>query len=73
MRTGDQAAAKEQLVKASELDSENPEAHYNMGLLFYRLSEYERALSHAKEAYSAGYPLPGLRNLLEGRGYALGQ
>lgn len=41
-----------------------PEAHYNLGLLYTDLKEYDLALEHALEAYEAGYPLPGLRRRL---------
>ncbi|HHC73070.1 MAG TPA: tetratricopeptide repeat protein [Thiotrichales bacterium] len=42
----------------------NPELHYNMGLLYYRKGDIAKAREHAKRAYELGYQLPGLRNLL---------
>ena len=67
-RTGD---AREQLEIAIQLEPENPEVHYNLGLLLVRLGDYENARIHAAEAYSRGYPLPGLRNMLSQAGHPL--
>lgn len=45
------------------------EMHYFLGLVLLRKKEYSEARVHAKEAYSLGYPLPGLRNRLRSVGY----
>ena len=37
---------------------------YNLGLAYFRLKEYARAVEHARRAYALGFPLPGLRELL---------
>lgn len=51
--------------KASlEYDPNNAEAHYNYGLLLVKIDQPKASLVHAKKAYSMGYPLPGLKNLL---------
>jgi tetratricopeptide (TPR) repeat protein len=47
----------------------HPEIHYNLGLALVDLKRYEEALGHAEEAYSRGYPLPGLNDKLRRAGY----
>jgi len=49
-------------AKASDL-------HYNMGLLYADMKQYEKANQHAQLAYALQYPLPGLRNRLKRLGY----
>ena len=70
-RIGRHNDAKEQLRIAVELAPENPEVHYNLGLVLVQLQDFENARIHAAEAYSRGYPLPGLRNLLSRAGHPL--
>ncbi|MFA3790724.1 tetratricopeptide repeat protein [Aliiglaciecola sp. SL4] len=50
--------------EAVKFAPENPEAHYNFGLFLMQVGEESKALEHAKKAYSMGYPLPGLKNML---------
>ncbi len=57
--------AEEQYLKALELDSDNPETHYNLGLLYVETGRLEEAKKHAKVAYEAGYPLKGLKNKID--------
>lgn len=42
--------------------------HYNLGLVCLKLSDESCAVEHARAAYDAGYPLPGLKNQLRQRG-----
>ena len=70
-RVGRHNDAREQLRIAVELAPENPEVHYNLGLVLVQLRDFENARIHAAEAYSRGYPLPGLRNLLSRAGHPL--
>ena len=70
-RLGRYSDAREQFLAASNLDPENPEVHYNLGLALVRLGDYDNARIHAAEAYGRGYPLPGLRNLLSRAGHPL--
>jgi tetratricopeptide (TPR) repeat protein len=58
------AAAIEQLEKARELGQDDPSLHYNLGLAYFELKDYEKALAEAKLAYQMGMPLPGLRDKL---------
>lgn len=71
-RTGERQKSREALLKASELASDiDGQLQYNLGLALFRVGEYELAREHATIAYRLGHPLPGLRNLLEGKGYSL--
>ena len=65
--------ATEHLRKAVEIDPDNYQAHYNLGLVLTRAGRHEAAVPHAKQAYELGHPLPGLRNILEREGYSLAQ
>jgi len=67
-RNGDLYRAEQWWRRALELDAENAEVHYNLGLLALQKSDYESARAHARAAYQAGYPLPGLRDALEQAG-----
>ncbi|GAC15103.1 hypothetical protein [Aliiglaciecola lipolytica] len=49
---------------AVQYNSNNAEAHYNFGLFLMQTGHETKALEHAKKAYSMGYPLPGLKNML---------
>ena len=53
-----------QLVEAVRLQPENANVNYNLGLLYMKKKDYEKAIIYAKKAYQLGYPLPGLRNML---------
>ena len=67
-RKGDVRRAEQWWGRALTLDPENAELHYNLGLLALQESDYESARAHARAAYQAGYPLPGLRDALEQAG-----
>jgi tetratricopeptide (TPR) repeat protein len=58
-------AAIKELTVGLELAPDNPELHYNLGLIALRSQDYELSIRHAKRAYELGYPLPGLRTQLE--------
>jgi len=36
-----------------------------MGLIYFDLKDYDKALSFAHRAYGSGFPLPGLRDKLK--------
>lgn len=57
---------KEALLLVPESDS--ADLHYNMGLLYTDLGQYDEALEHARIAYARNHPLPGLQNRLQKRG-----
>jgi tetratricopeptide (TPR) repeat protein len=56
--------AEELYLAALELKPNDSELHYDIGLLYYAMKKYDKALTHAQTAYRLGYPLPGLRNKL---------
>lgn len=56
--------ALEQLEVATHLEPDNATFLYNLGLLYFRQKNYEKASHYAGQAYALGYPLPGLRNKL---------
>jgi Flp pilus assembly protein TadD len=47
---------------AAELATDNADIHYNLGLMYLRVNERQKANFHATQAYDQGHPLPGLRN-----------
>lgn len=52
-------------LKALEIQEDNIEAHYNLGLLYIELKKYSESRKHAVDAYNKGYPLQGLKNKLK--------
>lgn len=50
--------------EALNTDPGNPDVNYNLGLLSFDKGDYAKARHYAQVAYSAGYPLPGLRDKL---------
>ncbi|WP_199917167.1 hypothetical protein [Parazoarcus communis] len=57
--------AVEQLELALAQAGEDANVHYNLGLAYADLKQYDKALSSAHAAYRLGFPLPGLKNKLE--------
>ena len=57
-------AALDQLEQAARLEPDNPTSHYNLGLLYLKKKDYDKARASAQKAYSMGFPLPGLKNKL---------
>ena len=51
-----------------EIDPNSAVAHYNLGLVYIELNDYEQALKHAQAAYAQSYPLSGLRDKLKAVG-----
>ncbi len=68
-KSGRDEAAKELWKFALRIDPKSVDAHYNLGLLYFRLGQYSASLEHARTAYELGYPLPGLRRMLIDGGY----
>lgn len=54
--------------RALEIDPASRNAHYNIGLTYLALKEYDLANKHAQEAYALGHPSPGLRDGLKRAG-----
>jgi tetratricopeptide (TPR) repeat protein len=63
-KTGQTDKALEQLKEAVNLQPENPNINYNLGLFYMQKKDYEQAKIYAKKAYELGFPLPGLKNKL---------
>lgn len=53
-----------QLEVAADLEPDNATVLYNLGLLYFKQKNYEKAGHYAEKAYALNYPLPGLRNKL---------
>lgn len=64
IKTGNMEGAREQATEIQRLLGDNPRFHYNLGLIYFDLKEYDRALALAKKAYSMGVTFPGLRDKL---------
>lgn len=57
--------AKEQLAIASNYAKDNALSHYNIGLIYFELKDYDQALAQAQIASAEGYPRPELRDELK--------
>lgn len=67
-KLGRREAALEQLTTANERRPDDPNIHYNLGLLYFDAKNYAKAGEHAKRAYALGFPLEGLKNKLKSVG-----
>ncbi|SFU75104.1 TPR repeat-containing protein [Nitrosomonas eutropha] len=56
--------ALKQLRVAANLEPNNATILYNLGLLYFKQKNYEKAGHYAEQAYALDFPLPGLRNKL---------
>jgi len=70
---GQADTALEQLEHAALLEPDNPTSHYNLGLLYLKKKDYDRARASADKAYGMGFPLPGLKNKLVDAGQWRGE
>ena len=57
-----------QFEMAEKLGDGSGNMHYNAGLAYFELGDYEKAVVHAKKASEVGFPLPGLRDKLQKAG-----
>lgn len=60
--------AMEQLSEAAKLEPDHPTINYNLGLMYVKKKDYDKARLHAQKAYEMGFPLPGLKNQLVAAG-----
>jgi tetratricopeptide (TPR) repeat protein len=60
--------ALEQLLFAIDLEPDNPLTAYNLGLVYLKKRDYEKAVDFAKKAYSQDFPLQGLKQQLRSAG-----
>lgn len=63
---GDRPLARDIYEESLAIHPDSIDVHYNLGLVYFELEEYEKSMYHAGIAYRGGYPLPGLRKKLEG-------
>lgn len=68
MKTGQTNKAIQKLEAARALDLADPNVPYNLGLAYFELKQYDKALENAHRAYAGGFPLPGLRDKLKRAG-----
>ena len=62
------ADAKNQLAVAEKEAGDNAFTHYNIGMVYVDLKDYDRALVQAHQAYKLGFKQPGLRDRLKKAG-----
>lgn len=60
--------ALKQYKESERIDPHSAETHYNTGLLYFAMKRYDDSLAEAKQAYAKGFPLPGLKNMLQNVG-----
>jgi len=51
--------------RALKFEQQNPNVHYNLGLVYFDLKDYDNARKQAHLAYKLGSQLPGLRDKLK--------
>lgn len=64
LKQGKRADALAHLQVAERNAGDSANVHYNLGLLYIDLKDYDRSQEHARKAYELGAQLPGLRNKL---------
>jgi hypothetical protein len=67
-RKGKPREAAIQLEEAQPFVGDSANLHYNMGLVYLDVGDFEKSLYHAHQAYSLGFPLEGLKNRLKRSG-----
>jgi len=60
--------ADEQLAVAASLAGDNPLTQNNVGLIYFDMKNYEKALIHAHKAYQLGLRMPALPDRLKSVG-----
>lgn len=60
--------AVEMYLRAMDFDKRNAVICYNLALAYFKLSNFALANKYAQRAYNAGFPLPGLRTMLQNAG-----
>ncbi|HEY4082450.1 MAG TPA: ABC transporter permease [Burkholderiaceae bacterium] len=61
--------AAAQLGVAQQLDENNPFTQYNLGLLYFEMKDYDKALAQAQRSYAQGMRQPDLRDKLTAVGH----
>lgn len=64
LKRGKSKEAISQLEAARSIAGNDPNVHYNLGLAYFELKQYDKSMESARMAYAGGFPLPGLKNKL---------
>jgi tetratricopeptide (TPR) repeat protein len=67
-KTGRTAEALQQLKFTETLAKDNPLTHYNLGLSYFEVGNFDAALDQAHQAQVLGMQRPGLADLLRQKG-----
>lgn len=67
-KNGRQSDAVKQLEITTTTAAENPFTHYNIGLIYFDIKNYDQALTQAHKAYGLGFEQPALRDQLKSAG-----
>jgi tetratricopeptide (TPR) repeat protein len=67
-KQGRKREAEQQLEIAASQAKENAVSQYNIGLVYFELKDYDRALSQAHKAMGLGYTRPELEDMLKRAG-----
>lgn len=70
-KIGMPAREMEQYRAALAVNPSSADAHYYLALALIKLDKPEEAVEHAQQAYDLGFPLPGVRKMLQSLGYIL--
>lgn len=65
VKQGQKESALQQLGLAAEHAKDNPTSHFNIGLVYFDLKEYDRALAQAHKAQELGSTRPELMDRLK--------
>lgn len=68
LQIGQNQSGARKLEEAVALAEDNANIHYNLGLAYFELKDYDKSLASAHRAYQRGFQLPGLRRKLERAG-----
>lgn len=68
LKQGKNNEAVLKLEQAREYAQDNAYIHYNLGLAYFDLKKFDKALASAHKTYKLGFPFPGLRNKLKQAG-----
>lgn len=64
-KKGNKNEALKYMERASDLSGDSGNLHYNLGLVYFDLKNYEKSMHHAYEAHRLGFTLPGLKSKLQ--------
>jgi Tfp pilus assembly protein PilF len=68
MHLGRTRDAVEQFELAARMGDDSANLHYNLGLAYFEVKDYDKSLTHAQRAYALGFSLPGLKQKLKQAG-----